>query len=165
MHWVVELIANLIISVAIAFGSHRLRTQISRKQDLIKMVYSEDSGGFSNLMQIRMMQLRNFGIFYLILAMSMLVLTFVIMGGFASDNQPFDCFNECAIAQTNIGAVIMFLKLNYEQVQVYGLLYFFWWLPRQFNQATIKVMATDGMGGDLKLRESTVFLDPFSSSR
>jgi hypothetical protein len=51
---------------------------------LIKMVYSEDSGGFSNLMEIRMMQLRNFGVFYLILAMSMLVLTFVVLGGFAS---------------------------------------------------------------------------------
>jgi hypothetical protein len=59
----------------------------------------------------------------------------------------------------------MFLKLNYEQVQVYGLLYFFWWLPRKFNLATIKVMDKDGMGGDLSIRESQVFLDPFSTSR
>ena len=104
------------------------------------------------MMQIRMIQLRNFGVFYLILAISMMVLTIIIWISFSWNSAAFDCFNECAIAQDAMGAVIMFLKLNYEQVQVYGLLYFFWWLPRQFNKATLKVMSEDGMGGDLKLR-------------
>jgi len=35
-HWITELVANMIIALSIAFGSQRLRTQISRKQELIK---------------------------------------------------------------------------------------------------------------------------------
>ena len=55
----------------------------------------------------------------------------------------------------------MFVKFNYEQLQVYGLLYFFWWLPRRQVLATIKVMGKEE-GGDLMINLTQTEDEPLS---
>ena len=103
-------------------------------------MYAEESVSFSNLMQMRMVQLRNFGVFYLGLSGTMFVVTFILLIVYSKDDMIFKCFNECSVPNTTDGSVVMFVKTTYEQLQVYGLLYFFWWLPRKFVQAQARVM-------------------------
>jgi len=62
---------------------------------------------------------------------------------FGDDKLVFACFNECALPNNNWGAFFIFFKWLFTNLQVFFLLFFFWWLPRKFTMAQMKLKEED----------------------
>lgn len=78
-HWVLDLASNCLIAVALAFGSRSISALIKRRSALMADVYGQDTGGLGEFMTMRLKQLKEFGFFYLILDMTILLGAILLM--------------------------------------------------------------------------------------
>jgi hypothetical protein len=107
-------------------------------------------GGLGEFMTMRLTQLKEFGFFYLILDLTVLVMVLLMLAIFPQNEHVLACMNECAIPLTNWGAFLMFIKRTFQNLQIFFFLYFFWYLPRKFMKSQVR-MSSNRLVEDIKI--------------